>query len=247
MDTESSQLKKFILEKYKFRTELHAHTSPVSSCGDFAPDEVIRRYAKIGYDAIAITNHFTYQYRFERFSKEPTAEEFVEWYMSDFYAAEEAGKKYGVNVILGAELRFSENQNDYLAYGIDEDTLLEIYDRLPYGIAEFRNSDRLKGILLIQAHRFRDNMEDIDPIYVDGIETFNMHNGHNSRIGKTVKFAKDNNIKIVTAGSDFHHDGGEGMAALRTKVMPKDSYELADILRNGDYALEIAENSVILP
>ena len=157
MDTESGQLKKFILEKYKFRTELHAHTSPVSSCGDFDPDEVIRRYAKIGYNAIAITNHFTYQYRFERFSKEPTAEEFV-------------------------ELRFSENQNDYLAYGIDEDTLLEIYDRLPYGIAEFRNSDRLKGVLLIQAHRFRDNMEDIDPMYVDGIETFNMHNGHNSRI-----------------------------------------------------------------
>ena len=51
----------------------------------------------------------------------------------------------------------------------------------------------------------------------------------------------------MTAGSDFHHDGGEGMAALRTKVMPRDSYELADILRNGDYALEIAENSVILP
>lgn len=247
MEARISELKKYISEKYRFRTELHAHTSPVSSCADFPPEEVIRRYAAIGYDAIAVTNHFTYGYRFERFDKEPSAEEFVNWYMTDFYAAKKAGERYGITVILGAELRFAENQNDYLAYGIDEDTLIEIYDRLPYGLADFRNSERLKNILLVQAHRFRNNMEYADPSLLDGIETFNMHNGHNSRIGKTVKFAKDEGFKIVTAGSDFHHDGGEGMAALRTAELPDDSYRLADILRGGDYAFEIAENSIILP
>ena len=70
MEADISELKKYISEKYRFRTELHAHTSPVSSCADFPPEEVIRRYAAIGYDAIAVTNHFTYGYRYERFDKE---------------------------------------------------------------------------------------------------------------------------------------------------------------------------------
>lgn len=30
------------------------------------------------------------------------------------------GEEYGLNVILGMELRFPENESDYLIYGIDE-------------------------------------------------------------------------------------------------------------------------------
>ena len=249
MDLEKSSkpIKNHIKEVYKYRTELHAHTSPISTCADFSPEDVVKKYVEIGYDAVVITNHFSYPYRVQRFEKEPTANEFVDWYLSDYYKAYETGKKLGITVILGAEIRFAENENDYLIYGIDEEALKEAYERLPYGIADFRATEALKNVLVIQAHRFRNRMEYIDPSYVDGLETFNMHNGHNSRIGMTVKFAKENNFEIVTAGSDYHHEGGEGMAALCTKTLPQNSYELAEILRSGDYVFEVGENSIVLP
>lgn len=243
----SLDIKQSILSEYRYRTELHMHTSPVSTCGDFPADEAVRKYAEAGYDAVTITNHFSYMYRFERFEAEPTAEEFVNWYMSDFKTASEAGKKYGIKVILGAEIRFSENMNDYLVYGINEDNLIEIYKRLPYGIENFRRDKGLDDILLIKAHPFRDGIEPTDPALIDGIETFNMHCGHNGRIAKAVKYAKENSFNITTAGSDFHHENGEGLAALRTKVLPEDTYALAEILRKGDYVFEIGENSVIIP
>lgn len=242
-----TSLKESVIKTYGYRTELHLHTSPVSGCADFAPEEVVKTYADIGYDTIAVTNHFSYQYRFERFEKEPTAEEFVKWYMSDYYKAAKTGEALGINVVLGAEIRFAENANDYLIYGIDEDIIKDVYERLPYGIAEFKKSEALKEVLVVQAHRFRCGMEYIDPSHIDGLETFNMHNGHNSANGKAVKFAKENGIKTVTAGSDYHHKDGEGMAALRTKTRIADSYELADVLRSGDYALEVGGCSVILP
>ncbi len=242
---EINEVKKAILRKYKYRTELHAHTSPISTCADFTPEEVVRLYE--GYDAIAITNHFTYDDRNLRFEKVPTAEEYVKWYLSDYRKAEAEGAKYNLNVILGAEIRFSENHNDYLVYGVDERLLAEIYKSLEFGIAGFKKNDALKQVLIIQAHPFRNGMEEINPDFVDGIEGFNMHNGHNSRISKTIKFAKDNNKTILTAGSDFHHEDGEKMSALLTDIPIGDSFELADVLRKQNYALEIAENSIILP
>lgn len=242
---EISRVKQAILSKYKYRTELHAHTSPGSMCADFAPEDVLKYYA--GYDSIAITNHFIYQERFLRFDKEPTAEEYVRWFLADYNKAKDVSPKYNLNVILGAEIRFSENNNDYLVYGIDEKILIEIYKSLEYGIEGFKKNDALNQVLIIQAHPFRNGMEEINPDWIDGIEGFNMHSGHNSRIAKTVKFAKDNNKTILTAGSDFHHINGEKMAALLTDRLVHNSFELADILREQNYALEISENSIILP
>ncbi len=240
-----SNVKQAILDKYKYRTELHAHTSPVSVCADFTPEEVVKLYK--GYDAVTITNHFKYNDRLMRFEKEPTAEEYVSWYLADYYKAVEAASGQNMKVILGAEIRFSENNNEYLVYGVDEEILIEIYKSLEYGIEGFKRNDVLKQVLIVQAHPFRDGMTDINPEWVDGIEGFNMHNGQNSRISKTVKFAKDNNKTILTAGSDFHHSNGQKMSALLTDISVENSFELADILRKRNYALEIAENSIILP
>lgn len=44
----------------------------------------------------------------------------IDTYLTDYKLAVETGKKYGINVILGCEIRFSENLNDYLLFGIDE-------------------------------------------------------------------------------------------------------------------------------
>ena len=46
------------IDIYKYKTELHCHTFPASGCADFKPEEVVEIYAKNGYNAVVITNHF---------------------------------------------------------------------------------------------------------------------------------------------------------------------------------------------
>ena len=47
----------------------------------------------------------------------------MDHYLSGYKASKKRGDELGFDVILGAELRFPQNDNDYLVYGIDEDWL----------------------------------------------------------------------------------------------------------------------------
>ena len=239
-----SEIKEELCKEYKYRIEAHAHTTPESTCSQIPPADMARIYHDLGYDAIVITNHFIYNYNlYEQFPPVVALEK----YMLGWENTKKEAQKYGMTVILGAELRFTENFNDYLIYGIDKEMLAEIYKLLPGGLKNFREKFNMDKSILFQAHPFRDGMELADPKLLDGMETFNMHNGHNSRVGKAVRYAHDNGIKRAIAGTDFHEYGREGAAAVRTKILPKDSFEFADILKKGDYILEIGGSSIVLP
>ena len=97
-------------------------------------------------------------------------------------------------------------------------------------------------------------VEDIATNYVlaeflDGVEVFNMHPGHNSRIGLAALYANENKGPIITAGADFHHPklNHEGLSALRTENLPEDSFALAKLLRSQDYVLELGRGTIVLP
>ena len=143
------------------------------------------------------------------------------------------------------EIRFSENANDYLVYGIDKEDLYRAYDFLDKEIKKFYNSFKNAGNLIIQAHPFRDNMERADVNFIDGIEVFNMHPNHNSRVGLAAKFAKENNL-LKTCGTDFHQAEHLAMVATVTKNLPKDSFELADIIKKQDFIFDISGNKILL-
>lgn len=228
------------IEKYQYKTELHLHTSPASSCSEIPPELAVELYAKLGYHSIVICNHFFDGMRFRDDKKQC-----IEAYLADYDLAVEAGKKYGMNVILGCEIRFTENMNDYLLFGIDRDFLEVAYESLDMGIEEFSKQFRGDGHLLIQAHPFRDRMIEVAPEYLDGIETFNMHVNHNSRVAFASKYAKKHGL-IPTAGTDFHHLGHEGLAALLTETEIKTSQDIVDVLRSRDYIFEIG-GSILLP
>ena len=228
------------IEKYQYKTELHLHTSPASSCSEIPPELAVELYADLGYHSIVICNHFYDGMRFREDKRQC-----IDAYLADYDLAVEAGEKYGVNVILGCEIRFTENVNDYLLFGIDRDFLDFAYESLDMGIEEFSKQFRDDGQLLIQAHPFRNGMTEVAPEYLDGIETFNMHPGHNSRVAFASKYAKKHNL-IPTAGTDFHHPGHEGMAALLTQTEIKTSCDIVDVLRSGDYIFEIG-GSILLP
>ncbi len=239
-----NKIKQQLWDEYKYRIELHAHTSPVSPCAECSPEEVVEAYYKKGYDAIVITNHYANFLMMEESQKEA-----VDRYLVDYNRAKTKGDECGLTVILGVEYRFAESQNDFLIYGVDREILETLYDYRNVEIEDFKKEVTFPDSVMIQAHPFRNGNSPCDPSLIDGIETFNMHPGHNANIGFAVRHAYENNIPIMTAGSDFHHKGErhECVSALRTKVLPRDSFELAQILKSGDYILEIGENSLVLP
>ena len=239
-----NKLKEQLIKEYKYKTELHAHTSPASPCSEIPPEELVKTYHAKGFDAIVLANHF-----YAQLTESCTKEEALDRYLADYEATKKAAESLGLSVILATELRFTENNNDYLIYGVDRDVLSVCYDYFDKGLETFRREVELSKSVFIQAHPFRNGMTECDASLLDGIETFNMHPGHNSRIGLAVRYAAENNLKITTAGSDFHHPdrGHEAVSALRTKVLPKDSFHLAEILKSGDYVFEIGENAIVLP
>lgn len=221
------------LSEYHYKIELHAHTSPCSACSCIPATELPQLMQEQHYDAVVIVNHFTPDSHVMK-EQDP-----VGVYLEDFRIAKEEGKRRGVQVLLGAEYRFTENMNDYLVYGVDEAFLRETANHLDMGIEEFYRKYHCQSRLIIQAHPFRDGMALANPECLDGIETMNMHPGHNSRVSIATRYASEKKFPVVTIGTDLHHFGHEGLSALRTRVLPENEMQLVEILRSRDYLFEI--------
>ena len=228
------------IEHYRFKTELHLHTSPASSCSDIPPQQAVDIYKELGYDSIVVCNHFSPGMPFRE-----DKQKCLDNYLADYDKTVEAGLKCGLNVILGCEIRFTENVNDYLLFGIEKTTLDFAYDYIEKGIEAFSRDFRSASQLIVQAHPFRNNMNRIDPGLLDGMETFNMHPNHKSRVALAAKYAREHGL-IPTAGTDFHHLGHEGICSLLTKSELKTSHDIVDVLKSGDYLFEIG-GSIVLP
>ena len=235
-----TQLKEQLIKEYPYRTELHVHSLPVSRCSNFHAKELIEVYRETGVDTMVLTNHFTPAHLVGR-----TKEELVHIYTESFREFRRYAEEAGIAAVFGMELRFSENSNDYLLYGIEEEDVSHIVDLLEVGLVRFREQFRKEGYLLIQAHPKRDGMTDMPPECLDGYEAFNMHPGHNSRPAFSSRMAHAG-AYVVTGGTDFHHPGHEGCCFLRTRSKLTTSREVADALRSGDYALDIF-GTILLP
>ncbi len=232
-----------LIAPYKYRIELHAHTDPVSPCGELTPAELILRLHNKNYHTVVITNHFRRGIPCAKGENPVTA--FIEGYRD----TKAEGEKYGMTVLLGAEYSFEQDDddNEYLLYGIDEAFLYETYEMtrgtLRAFTAKYRDPDKR---FIIQAHPRRDGNVPVDPKYLDGMEIFNMHPAHNSRIGLASAYAGEHGISRVTAASDLHDPDFEGVAAILAKVQPKTNEELLTLLRSQDYLLEVG-GRVVLP
>ncbi|MBQ7822031.1 MAG: PHP domain-containing protein [Clostridia bacterium] len=239
------EIKALLDTLYPYKIELHAHTTPVSRCSQITPEEMAKTYSSLGYHAVVISNHFI-GYMFEGMSKE----EAIDYYMKDYEDCVSLEEKYNIKFYLAAEIRFEKQGcNDYLIYGCDRSVLSTAYEYLGSDVETYRKEVKLENSVFIQAHPFRDGVFRADPALLDGIETFNLHPGQNSRIGLAASYSKECGLEIMTAGSDFHHPDKkhEGVGAIRTKTLPCDSFELAEILKSGDYLFEVGGNSIVLP
>jgi len=232
---------KEILNEYKYKYDLHVHTSPVSVCGEIDAETTVLNYKELGFAGIVITNHFSRN----AFNESKSREEWLQFYLKDYHDAKSFGKKYGLDVLLGLEIRFPENANDYLVFGVDENDVIRAYDYLDGDYKSFYKEYKNDKNVIVQAHPFRKNMELQDLRYLDGIETYNLHPNHNSKVSVAVKLAASHPHMIVTGGTDFHHANHQGMCATCVKKELKNSYELAEILKSRDYLFDIWGNKVI--
>jgi predicted metal-dependent phosphoesterase TrpH len=153
--------------------------------------------------------------------------------------------KYGVNVILAVEICFYENRNDYLVYGVEENEIDKMIKLVPHGIERFYKEIKNDRNVILQAHPFRKGMVLAPLGSIDGIESFNLHSSHNSKIGMAARYARENGL-LVTGGSDFHHKEHEAVIFARSKEKLCNSFDVAKLIKSKDYLFDIS-GSIIFP
>ncbi len=224
----------------KFLIDIHCHTSEVSNCGQTPAAETVQLYYSMGYKAIMVSDHFKSGY-FLSDDPEATWEEKVDYFMSGYNSARKEAEKIGdFKVYLGAELRFDENDNDYLLFGLSRDKLLKMEALPSMNIEDGVNLIHQLDCIIIQAHPFRKGCTIITPGILDGIEVFNGHKGHNSSNDIALKWAKKFGY-IMTSGTDFHgeHDPTSG---IYVDNIPENEIELRDLILSGNYDLKTDAN-----
>ncbi len=199
----------------EYRYEIHMHTSAVSKCGHDTPEEMIRETIAKGYSGAVLTEHINGA----TFSDMQGAgwQTKMDHYLTGFRRASAAAEGSDFTVFLGTEFNFTENWNDYLVYGLNEDILrYELDDSVrDWGIKRFSEFCRANGLLLIQAHPFRKDMTIVRPEFLDGIEVLNAHPRHESRNFLARAHAEYHDL-LMTGGSDAHAVGDVGRGGIVT-------------------------------
>ena len=217
-----------------FKTELHCHSKSISQCARVSNEEIINKFTEAGYKTLVLANHFT-----EGTQNAHGCEGDYQAFVTKFLNAYEDLKKDAegkLNVLLAMELRFNENSNDYLVFGIDEKFLRENENIFNLNPERFSKIARENGVLFIQAHPFRNSMTVIRPDFLDGVEVYNGHKGHDSRNQIANMWAERFNL-IKTSGTDFHYDHAPANAGILTDYEIKDMGMLVKTLKEGTYQL----------
>ena len=216
----------------KFLTELHAHTSGVSPCAHHTPEEVVDLYRANGYPTLVLTNHYTDKILT---AAGDTWEERAEFYLSDYYRMRDYAKEK-LHILLGMELRFSDSNNDYLIFGLSETFIRENPNLFEMRLKTFFPLAKENGLLVVQAHPFRNNMKIEKPEYLDGYEIYNGHPGHDSRNDIALEWCRKYR-KMPTSGTDFHHRGSGTVGGIATEEPILCMEQLTDVLRRRAYSL----------
>lgn len=216
----------------QYLTELHAHTATVSPCADMQPEDTAQRYIDAGYTTVVVTDHYC-DYVID--PVEGGWEDKIRHYVSGYKKMKEYAKDK-LHILLGCELRFLQNHNDYLVFGMDEDFLLNHPNLHQMKLRTFSELARANGLLVVQAHPFRNGMTVMPPKYLDGVEVFNGHPHHDSRNDLANTWAKRYGL-IRTSGSDFHHPHSVEAGGIITDVPVTSMGQLVQILRSGSYTL----------
>lgn len=216
-----------------YKLELHAHSKSVSACSSTPEEMVAQLYIDAGYDGIVLSNHYS-SYTLHHFLKGESFEANVNTYIDAARKVREAAKGK-LDVILGCEIHIADSSNDYLLFGFDEDFLYN-EEILSYNIDKLSAICREKGILIFQAHPFRNGMRVVNPKLLDGIEVYNGHKSHDSR--NTIADAWADRFGLrKSSGSDFHDPTSQIDGGILIDSRITTQKELKDVLLSSEYKL----------
>lgn len=218
-----------------FKTELHCHSNDISLCARVDTQEIIDTFVSGGYSTLVLSNHLN------GYTMDAICPNDWEGFVNKYYSAyeklrDEANGK--LNILFGAELRFNESFNDYLLFGLTKEFLLAHSEIFTLNPEKFHKLAKENGILFIQAHPFRNGMTVVYPDHLDGIEVFNGHFGHDSRNDIANMWAEKYNL-IKTSGTDYHYITSPANGGILTNDEITDMSQLVEILKSGNYKLNI--------
>lgn len=221
-----------------YKIETHLHTKYSSACGRLDEKQIVSGYLEAGYAGVVVTDHFC-RSSFRNFLHQDIADaaDAMKRYLEGYFRVKEEGERSGLRVYKGMELRFDCNLNDYLLYGFEDDLLLDIDGVFAGGLEQFVEKSRAAGVLLIQAHPYREICQVVDHRYLDGVEVLNLHPGQKSRNELAIEYARRWPELIRTSGSDCHEMHHLGRGGILADYLPKDEKELVQLLRSGKYQL----------
>lgn len=214
-----------------YKTETHLHTAEISGCAKIKACEMVRLYHEAGYKTMFVTDHLN-KHVFDYVGDLPW-EDKVTIYLSGFYKAREEGKLYGMNILLGAEITFTDAPNDYLVYGITREFLNEHPEIYKMGIEEFHKIAHKHNLFVVQAHPFRDNICFPTPQFVDGMEVYNSNPRHQDFSDKSEQCANENNL-YKTYGSDAHRLEDIGKSGVLSAEEIKSTEDYINLVKSGN-------------
>ena len=219
----------------KYIYDTHVHTVETSPCGRIPAAETVDYYASHGYTGLAITDHFHQEF-LEKADKEHDWDLVIDRYLAGYRAAKKRGDEIGFDVILGVEMRFPENNNDYLVYNIDEAWLRSH----PYMICQPAREFFRKyhdELLVMHAHPYRDGNEVVFEDAVHGIELINTNPRHDNHNEKALALSRRHPEYFLQAGSDMHRAEDRCRAGIIIAERITDSFQYAELIRSGKYEL----------
>ena len=213
----------------------HTHTAETSKCGHLPAADVVERYVKHGFSGLVVTDHLHPEY-LSRIDTEHDWQKAMDHYLSGYKASKKRGDELGFDVILGAELRFPQNDNDYLVYGIDEDWLRSNPYMCCTSAREFYEKFH-NEVLIIHAHPYRDGNTTVFEDAVDGTEIINGNPRHENHSDRGVELCRRHPNYFRLAGSDTHQDGDEARAGVILPERVRDSFQYKAMIESGNFRL----------
>ena len=214
--------------------EMHLHTAETSYCALASAKDVIKRYHEYGYDGVVVTDHYS-AYTFHELA-DASQDEKIDRLLAGYRAAKEEGDRLGIKVFQASEVAFCDSVSDYLVYGMTEEFLRTAPMLCNITLDEFL-SIKPDGVLIYQAHPFRNNMRVTDPDKLFGVEVFNGHPGHNSRNSIASEWAKLHSLHMIS-GTDFHYDYHNPVGGLFFNQDVNSMEDIVEALMADNYTLK---------
>lgn len=213
------------MDNNNFLIELHAHTSQTSACSHISAEDLVASYQQAGYSGILITDHYV-DYNYGN----------IEKFLAGYRAAKACGDKTGFKVYLGMELRMDYMLNDFILIGLTEEFLAEHSDLYQMPMEDLKRLLNSSGILIIQAHPFRDGMIRMNADQVNGFEVYNGAVWFENRNEKAEEYCEQLD-GLPTSGSDCHRDFQMCRGGIACSILPEDAGALAEFISKKKYKI----------